>query len=89
MDTTYPTDDEIILDLQMYGLSNKPLSMSYCYFYEQLTLIYFSRDTDDNNSPVTRKLFTMTPEGCSPIEEFEYGAELQSLVYKCSRELKN
>lgn len=86
-DTTYPSDDEIILDLEMYGIYNNPLSMSYCYFNEPLTLIYFSKDGNDNFSPVTRVLFTMTPEGCSPIEEFEYGAELKSVVYKSSREL--
>lgn len=86
-DTTYPTDDEIILDLEMYGIHNDPLSMSYCYFNEPLTLIYFSKDGDDNFSPVKRVLFTMTPDDCSPIEEFEYGAELSSMVYKQSRKL--
>lgn len=86
-DTTYPNDTEIILDLQQYGNYNKPLTMSYCYFNEPLTLIYFSKDGDDNNSPVTRVLFTMTPDGCSPIEEFKYGSELSSMVYKQSRKL--
>lgn len=71
-DTSYPTDQEIILDLQNYGLYNEPLSMSYCYFYEPLTLIYFSKDSNDNRSAVTRVLFTLTPEGCAPIEEFDY-----------------
>ena len=30
---------------------------------------------------------TMTPDGCSPIEEFKYGSELSSMVYKQSRKL--
>lgn len=72
-DTTYPTDAEIILDLAMYGINNKPLSMSYCYFNEPLTLIYYSIDGDDNYSAVTRVPFTMTPEGCTPVEDFKYG----------------
>lgn len=86
-DTTYPTDEEIILDLEINGNKNVPLTMSYCYFDTTLTLIYFSKDTDDNFSPVTRKLFTLKSEGESPAEEFAYGAGLKSVVYKSSREL--
>lgn len=88
-DTTYPTDDEIILDLEMYGNHNSELTMSYCYFNEVLTLIYFSKDSNDNFSPVTRVKFTMTPEGCASLEDFDakYGAALQSVVYKSTREL--
>ncbi|MBQ8366863.1 MAG: BACON domain-containing protein [Alistipes sp.] len=88
-DTTYPTDEEIILDLEINGNANKPLTMSYCYFDTTLTLIYFSKDTDDNFSPVTRKTFTLSSKGYSPAEDFdaEYGAGLKSVVYKSAREL--
>ena len=72
-DTSYPTDDQIILDLEMYGVKNNPLSMLYCYFSEPLTLIYFSKDSDDNFSPVTRVPIFMLPEGATPVEEFKYG----------------
>lgn len=67
-----PTDDELILDLAQYGKYNEPLTMSYCYFYETLTLAYYSKDSDDNNSPVTRIVFQMTPEGCAPVSSFNY-----------------
>lgn len=55
-----PDDIELILDLEMYGNHNTPITMSYCYFYEPLTLVYFSKDGDDNNSAVTR---VPLPEG--------------------------
>lgn len=71
-DTTYPTDNEIMFDLLVNGIADNPLSMSYCYFNEPLTLIYFSKDSNDNYSPVTRILFTMTPGGCTPVAEFPY-----------------
>ena len=67
-----PTDDELILDLAQYGKHNEPLTMSYCYFNETLTLAYYSKDSDDNNSPVTRVVFKMTPEGCDPVSSFNY-----------------
>lgn len=88
-DTTYPTDEELILDLEINGNANKPLTMSYCYFDSVLTLVYVSKDTDDNFSPVTRKTFTLSSEGQSPAEDFDakYGAGLKSVVYKSSRKL--
>ena len=71
-DTTYPTDDEIILDLVQYGNANTPLTMSYCYFYSDLTLIYFSKDSNDNNSAVTRVPLCLDPENCTDVSEFPY-----------------
>ncbi len=71
-DTTYPTDDEIILDLVQYGKHNEPMSYSYCYFYEQLTLIFFSKDSDDNNSAVTRVPLYLDPENCADMSEFPF-----------------
>ena len=71
-DTTYPTDDEIILDLVQYGKKNAPLTMSYGYFYEPLTLIYFSKDSDDNNSPVVRVPLYLDPNNCADASEFPY-----------------
>lgn len=68
-DTTYPTDDEIILDLLQYGKANEPLTYSYCYFYETLTLIYFSKDSEDNNSAVTRTLLYLDPSNCADASE--------------------
>lgn len=67
-----PTDVELILDLAQYGNHNVPLTMSYCYFNETLTLAYYSKDSDDNNSPVTRVTFKMTPEGCASVSSFNY-----------------
>ena len=84
-DTTYPTDEEIILDLEQYGKANIPLTMSYCYFYEELTLIYFSKDSDDNNSEVKRIKFSMTPEGCAPVSEFDYLGNSQPTMMKSPR----
>ena len=72
-DTSYAPDEGLILDLETYGAHNLPLLMSYCYFNEPLTLIYFSKDSDDNFSAVTRIPFMMYPSGCTPVEEFEYG----------------
>lgn len=88
-DTTEIPDMGLIIDLQEYGKQNTPITMSYCYFNEDLTLVYFSKDSNDNNSPVTRVKFKMTPEGCASVEDFEakYGASLKSLVYRSSREL--
>ena len=71
-DTTYPTDDEIILDLVQYGKKNEPITYSYCYFYETLTLIYFSKDSDDNNSAVTRVQLYLDPAKCADMSEFPY-----------------
>ena len=67
-----PTDDEIILDLVQYGKANVPLTMSYCYFYESLTLIYFSKDSNDNNSVVTRVPLYLNPSQCADASEFPY-----------------
>ena len=71
-DVTYPTDDEIILDLAQYGKHNEPMTYSYCYFYEPLTLIYFSKDSDDNNSVVTRVPLYLDPENCTDMSEFPF-----------------
>lgn len=71
-DITYPTDDEIILDLVQYGKHNEPMSYSYCYFYEPLTLIYFSKDGDDNNSVVTRVPLYLDPDNCADMSEFPF-----------------
>ena len=71
-DTTYPTDDEIILDLVQYGKKNEPITYSYCYFNEILTLIYFSKDSDDNNSAVTRVPMYLNPENCTDPSEFPF-----------------
>lgn len=71
-DTTYPTDDEIILDLVQYGKKNEPITYSYCYFNEILTLIYFSKDSDDNNSAVTRVPMYLNPENCTNPSEFPF-----------------
>ena len=67
-----PDDIALILDLEMYGNHNTPITMSYCYFYESLTLVYFSKDGDDNNSAVTRVPLYLNPEKCSPVSEFNY-----------------
>ena len=75
-DTTYPTDDEIILDLVQYGKKNVPVSFSYCYFNEVLTLIYFSKDSDDNNSVVTRVPMCLRPSECADASEFTYPESL-------------
>ena len=83
-DTTYPTDDEIILDLVQYGKFNAPLTFSYCYFYEQLTLIYFSKDSDDNNSVVTRVPLYLDPAKCTDVSEFDYITS-KATAYKAER----
>lgn len=67
-----PTDSELILDLAQYGKKNEPITMSYCYFYEPLTLVYFAKDGDDNNSAVTRIPMFLYPESCNDISEFHY-----------------
>jgi hypothetical protein len=67
-----PDDIALILDLEMYGNHNTPITMSYCYFYETLTLVYFSKDSDDNNSAVTRVPLYLNPEQCAPVSEFDY-----------------
>lgn len=69
------TDEALILDLEQYGNHNAPLTMSYCYFNEVLTLVYFSKDADDNNSEVTRVKFTLRPENCAPVSDFNYGRQ--------------
>lgn len=68
-DTTYPTDSELILDLVQYGKANLPFTFSYCYFYEPLTLAYFSKDSEDNNSAVTRVPLYLDPANCADASE--------------------
>lgn len=65
-----PTDDEIILDLVQNGKANTPLTYSYCYFNEPLTLVYFSKDSEDNNSAVTRVSLYLDPAKCADASEF-------------------
>ncbi len=83
-DTTYPTDDEIILDLVQYGKVNTPFTYTYCYFYEQLTLIYFSKDSDDNNSVVTRVPLYLDPDKCADMLEFPY-TPAEATAFKAER----
>lgn len=83
-DVTYPTDDEIILDLVQYGKHNEPMSYSYCYFYEPLTLIYFGKDADDNNTVVTRVPMYLDPEGCADASEFPFNPA-EATVFKAER----
>lgn len=83
-DVTYPTDDEIILDLVQYGKHNEPMSYSYCYFYEPLTLIYFSKDSDDNNSAVTRVSLYLDPENCTDVSEFPF-TPVEATAFKAER----
>jgi hypothetical protein len=83
-DTTYPTDDEIILDLAQNGKHNEPMTYSYCYFYEPLTLIYFSKDSDDNNSVVTRVPLYLDPEECADMSQFPFNAA-EATAYKAER----
>ncbi len=83
-DTTYPTDDEIILDLVQYGKKNEPMTYSYCYFYEPLTLIYFSKDSDDNNSVVTRVPLYLDPDQCADMSEFPFNPA-EATAFKAER----
>ncbi len=83
-DVTYPTDDEIILDLVQYGKHNEPMSYSYCYFYEPLTLIYFGKDADDNNTVVTRVPMYFDPEGCADASEFPFNPA-EATAFKAER----
>ena len=83
-DVTYPTDDEIILDLVQYGKRNEPMTYSYCYFYEPLTLIYFGKDSDDNNTVVTRVPLYLDPENCADASEFPY-TPAGAAAYKAER----
>ena len=83
-DVTYPTDDESILDLVQYGKRNEPISYSYCYFYESLTLIYFGKDSDDNNTVVTRVPLYLDPENCADASEFPY-TPAGAAAYKAER----
>lgn len=83
-DITYPTDDEIILDLVQYGKHNEPMSYSYCYFYEPLTLIYFGKDADDNNTVVTRVPMYLDPEGCADASEFPFNPA-EATAFKAER----
>ena len=48
------------------------MSYSYCYFYEPLTLIYFGKDADDNNTVVTRGSMYLDPENCADASEFPF-----------------
>ena len=79
-DTTYPTDNEIILDLVQYGKKNEPITYSYCYFNETLTLIYFSKDSNDNNSAVTRVPLYLTPANCADMSEFPFTPEATAMM---------
>ncbi len=83
-DITYPTDDEIILDLVQYGKKNEPITYAYCYFYEPLTLIYFSKDSDDNNSAVTRVSLYLDPENCTDVSEFPFNPA-EATAFKAER----
>lgn len=83
-DVTYPTDDEIILDLVQYGKHNEPMSYSYCYFYEPLTLIYFGKDADDNNTVVTRVPMYLDPENCADASEFPFNPA-EATAFKAER----
>lgn len=83
-DVTYPTDDEIILDLVQYGKHNEPISYSYCYFYEPLTLIYFGKDADDNNTVVTRVSMYLDPENCADPSEFPFNPA-EATAFKAER----
>lgn len=83
-DVTYPTDDEIILDLVQYGKHNEPMSYSYCYFYEPLTLIYFGKDADDNNTVVTRVSMYLDPENCADASEFPFNPA-EATAFKAER----
>ncbi len=83
-DVTYPTDDEIILDLVQYGKRNEPISYSYCYFYEPLTLIYFGKDADDNNTVVTRVPMYLDPENCADASEFPFNPA-EATAFKAER----
>ena len=83
-DVTYPTDDEIILDLVQYGKHNEPISYSYCYFYEPLTLIYFGKDADDNNTVVTRVPMYLDPENCADASEFPFNPA-EATAFKAER----
>lgn len=77
-DTTYAPDEGLILDLEANGIHNKPLIMSYCYFESPLTLVYFSKDSNDNFSAVTRVPLMLFPAGCSPVEDFKYGDAIET-----------
>ena len=71
-DTTYPTDEDLIIDLQIYGIANKDYTYAYCDYSTILTLVSFCKDTEDNNSPVTRQTFRVRESGVSPVDEFEF-----------------
>ena len=70
-DTSYPTDMDLIMDLQMYGIANKDKAYVYCSYSTILTLVSFCKDSYDNNSAVDRRTFRVVESGVSPIEEFE------------------
>ena len=74
------TDNALILDLVQYGNHNAPLTMSYCYFNEDLTLVYFSKDSDDNYSEVKKIKLKMDPAKCAPVSEFNYGAPSKTMA---------
>ena len=74
------TDNALILDLVQYGNHNTPLTMSYCYFNEDLTLVYFSKDSDDNYSEIKKIKLKMDPNKCAPVSEFTYGSPSKSMA---------
>ena len=74
------TDNALILDLVQYGNHNTALTMSYCYFYEDLTLVYFSKDTDDNYSEVKKVKINLDPAKCAPVTEFTYGSSTAAMA---------
>ena len=74
------TDNALILDLVQYGNHNTPLTMSYCYFNEDLTLVYFSKDADDNYSEVKKIKLNLNPDKCAPVSEFNYGSSSRTMA---------
>ena len=74
------TDNALILDLVQYGNHNTPLTMSYCYFNEDLTLVYFSKDADDNYSEVKKIKLNLNPDKCTPVSEFNYGSSSRTMA---------
>ena len=74
------TDNALILDLVQYGNHNTALTMSYCYFYEDLTLVYFSKDTDDNYSEVKKVKINLDPAKCAPVTEFTDGSSTAAMA---------
>jgi hypothetical protein len=71
-DTTYPTDLDLIIDLQINGIANKEYTYAYCDYSTILTLASFCKDSEDNDSAVTRNVFRVLDSGVSPVDEFEF-----------------